>query len=75
MRRKLNDENRAMKGNIDSRKISIFSSFSSTKDDEIESIVSTCEEGRENDKCLYCRHFFSEDKRGQKYVHCTKCCE
>jgi hypothetical protein len=62
-KKKVNDENRATKKNI------------STEDEDIGLIlVSTDEEDSENDaQCLYCKYFFSEDKRGEKWVRCTKC--
>jgi hypothetical protein len=71
----LNDENRATKRNITSRKRSNSSSSSSTEYEDIGLIlVGTNEEDSENDaQCLYCKHFFSEDKRGEKWVRCTKC--
>jgi hypothetical protein len=25
--------------------------------------------------CQYCQHLLSEDKKGEKWVRCTKCCE
>jgi hypothetical protein len=64
----LKDENRATKRNIISRKRSNSSSSSSTEDENIGLIlVSTDEEDSENDaQCMYCKHFFSEDKRGEK---------
>jgi hypothetical protein len=73
----LNDENRATKRNITSRKRSNSSSFSSTEDKYIGLIlVSTDEEDSENDaQYLNCKHLFSEDKRGEKWVRCTKCYE
>jgi hypothetical protein len=51
-------------------------SSSSTEDDESDLIlVSTDEEDSDNDaQCQYCRHFFSEDEKGEKWVRCTKCC-
>jgi hypothetical protein len=76
-RKKLNVENRATKRNITSRKGSTSSSSSSNGDEEIGLIlVSTDEEDHENEApCSYYRHFFSENKRGEKWARCTKCCE
>jgi hypothetical protein len=50
------------------------SSSSSTEDEDIGLIlVSTDEEESKNDaQCVYCKHFFSEDKRGEKWLRCTK---
>jgi hypothetical protein len=69
--------NRAAKRNTTSGRRSTSSSASSTEDEEIDlMLVSTDEEDSENDaQCLYCRYFFSEDKRGEKWVCCTKCDE
>jgi hypothetical protein len=60
-----------------SRKGSTSSSSSRNENEEIGLIlVSTDEEKSENEaQCLHCRHYFSEGKRGRKWVRCTKCCE
>jgi hypothetical protein len=68
------NENSATERTLTRKRKRTSSSFSSTEDEEIGLILtSTDEEDTENGShCLYYRHFFSEDKRVEKRVHCTK---
>ncbi|KAF9794871.1 hypothetical protein SFRURICE_005106 [Spodoptera frugiperda] len=52
-----------------------LSSDEDTSDDEDPILVSTDEEDSDNDdaECPVCHKCFSEDKKGEKWIRCTKC--
>jgi hypothetical protein len=50
------------------------SSSSSGNEEEEVLCISTCDEDSDDDaQCPYCNKNFSEDKKGEKWVRCTKC--
>jgi hypothetical protein len=46
---------------------------SSSSSDEVDEAVVLSTDDEADSQCQYCRKYYSEDKHGEKWVHCTQC--
>jgi Pyruvate/2-oxoacid:ferredoxin oxidoreductase delta subunit len=46
---------------------------SSSSSDEVDEAVVVSTDDEADSQCQYCRKYYSEDKHGEKWVHCTQC--